>query len=289
MKRVLLALFTVFVTFAMNIPDAEARRFGGGRSFGMQRDSGIFKKPTAPTTAPATAGKTPAAAGQTPQKRSWLGPLAGLAAGLGIAALLSHLGLGEEFASLVMLALLIAAAFALFRFFRSRSQGASTQGGLGYAGAGSPGTSQRSMHGGPPPGAAPAAAARATAQSAAHEDFDTAGFERQAKLNFIRLQTASDSGNVEDIREFTTPEVFAEIAMQLRERGDQPQQTDVIDLDAEVLDVSEQSGSYVVSVRFSGTLREEPEAAPAAFNEIWHLSKPVAGEDGWRIAGIQQG
>lgn len=148
MKRFLVALFTVFVSFAMNVPDAEARRFGGGRSFGMQRDSGIFKKPTAPTTSPATAGKTTTAAGQTPQKRSWLGPLAGLAAGLGIAALLSHLGLGEEFASIVMLALLVAAAFALFRFFRARAQGASGQGGLGYAGAGS-GTSQRSLHGGP--------------------------------------------------------------------------------------------------------------------------------------------
>ena len=286
MKRFLVALFTVFVSFAMNVPDAEARRFGGGRSFGMQRDSGIFKKPTAPTTSPATAGKTTTAAGQTPQKRSWLGPLAGLAAGLGIAALLSHLGLGEEFASIVMLALLVAAAFALFRFFRARAQGASGQGGLGYAGAGS-GTSQRSLHGGPPPGSAPAAAARSVQEG--HDDFDTAGFERQAKLNFIRLQAASDSGNVEDIREFTTPEVFAEIAMQLRERGEQPQQTDVIDLDAEVLDVSEQGGSYIVSVRFTGTLREERDAAPAAFSEIWHLSKPAVGNDGWRIAGIQQG
>lgn len=77
--------------------------------------------------------------------------------------------------------------------------------------------------------------------------------------------------------------------MQLRERGEQPQQTDVIDLDAEVLDVSEQGGSYIVSVRFTGTLREERDAAPAAFSEIWHLSKPAVGNDGWRIAGIQQG
>ncbi|MCB1893730.1 MAG: Tim44 domain-containing protein [Zoogloeaceae bacterium] len=286
MKRFLVALFTVFVSFAMNVPDAEARRFGGGRSFGMQRDSGIYKKPTAPTTSPATPGKTTGATGQTPQKRSWLGPLAGLAAGLGIAALLSHLGLGEEFASIVMLALLIAAAFAVFRFFRARAQGTGNPGGLGYAGAGA-GNSQRSMHREPAPGSAPAAAAR-TAQEE-HEGFDAAGFERQAKLNFIRLQAASDTGNVEDIREFTTPEVFAEIAMQLRERGDQAQQTDVIDLDAEVLDVSEQGGSYIVSVRFSGTLREEQDAAPATFSEIWHLSKPAVGSDGWRIAGIQQG
>ncbi|MCB1908357.1 MAG: Tim44 domain-containing protein [Rhodocyclaceae bacterium] len=282
MKRFLLSLFTVIVGFTMNVPDAEARRLGGARSFGMQRDSGIFKKPTAPVTSPAAPGKTTTAPGTTPQKRSWLGPLAGLAAGLGIAALLSHLGLGEEFAGLVMLALLIAAGFALLRFIMARAR-AGADARLGYAGAGS-GVHQRSVHGEPPPATAAAAGGPQDGGPA----FDSAGFEREAKLNFIRLQAAFDAGNLEDIREFTTPEVFAEIAMQLRERGDQSQQTDVIELDAEVLDVSDQAGSHIVSVRFSGTLREDADAAPAAFSEIWHLRKPIDDNDGWRVAGIQQ-
>ena len=86
----------------------------------------------------------------------------------------------------------------------------------------------------------------------------------------------------------TTPEVFAEIKMQVMERANAPQQTDVVELHAEVLDVAEEAGQYVVSVRFHGLLREEADAAPAPFNEAWHLVKPVQGNEGWRIAGIEQ-
>jgi len=93
---------------------------------------------------------------------------------------------------------------------------------------------------------------------------------------------------LEDIRAFTTPEVFAEIRMQLAERGSTPQRTDVVELNAEVLEVAEENGQYIVSVRYSGLLREEVDAAPAPFDEIWHLTKPVSGARGWLIAGIQQ-
>ncbi|HMU17267.1 MAG TPA: Tim44-like domain-containing protein, partial [Thauera aminoaromatica] len=118
--------------------------------------------------------------------------------------------------------------------------------------------------------------------------FDAEGFARQAKLNFIRLQAANDAGNLDDLREFTTPEVFAELCMQVNERKGAGQRTDVVELNAQVIDVAEENDRYVVSVRFSGLLREQAEAAPEAFDEIWHLSKPLAGSGGWLIAGIQQ-
>ena len=44
----------------------------------------------------------------------------------------------------------------------------------------------------------------------------------------------------------------------------------------------------IVSVRFEGTLREQAEAEPVAFNEVWHLVKPTDAEGAWRIAGVQQ-
>ncbi len=280
MKRLLIALFTIFVGFAMTVPEVEARRLGGGRSFGMQRDSTLFKKPTAPTTSTATGTKATAASTQTPPKRSWLGPLAGLATGLGLAALLSHFGLGEEFAGVVMLMLLLfAALFILKRVFGRAAQGSANR--MSYAGAPAqpafgPGTERVS------------ASETGSGSAPAAQDFDTAGFEREAKLNFIRLQAASDNGNLDDIRAFTTPEVYAEIAMQLQERGAQPDRTDVVELNAEVQDVSEDDDRFVVSVHFSGLLRESPESAPARFSELWHLIKPTSGSEGWRIAGIQQ-
>jgi predicted lipid-binding transport protein (Tim44 family) len=118
--------------------------------------------------------------------------------------------------------------------------------------------------------------------------FDAEGFARQAKLNFICLQAANDSGNLDDLREFTTPEVFAELKMQLAERGNAEQRTDVVELNAEVVEVAEEAGRYVVSVRFNGLLREEAGGPPSHFDEIWHLTKPVAGGSGWVVAGIQQ-
>lgn len=280
MKNFLVSLFAVVFGAMLIVPEAEAKRFGGGRSFGMQRDSTQLSKPAtapAPRDATSAAGRTGTAG--TPPKRSWMGPLAGLAAGLGIAALLSHLGLGEEFASMVMLALLVFAGIMLLRFVLSRLAPSPRQ--PGYAGAGAPGMQRSAL-------STAAASAPGVSTGASFGDFDVAAFERQAKLNFIRLQAAADKGDIDDIRAFTTPEVYAEVAMQLRERGDHPAHTDVIELDASVLDVSEEEGRYIVSVRFSGTLREDPAAAPESISEIWHLVKPVRGSEGWRVAGIQQ-
>jgi hypothetical protein len=118
MKRILISLFAVFISFAFVLPDAEARRMGGSKSFGMQRTAPA-KQDTTTTAQPKQ--QSTAAPTTAPQKRSWMGPIAGLAAGLGLAALFSHLGLGEEMASFLMLALLAMAAFMLFRFFMRRN------------------------------------------------------------------------------------------------------------------------------------------------------------------------
>ena len=125
-------------------------------------------------------------------------------------------------------------------------------------------------------------------RSCAGAGFDAEGFARQAKLNFIRLQAANDAGNLDDLREFTTPEVFAEICMQLNERRGSEQRTDIVELNADVIDVAEEDNRYIVSVHFTGQLREEADAVPAPFDEIWHLTKPLSGSGGWLIAGIQQ-
>lgn len=292
MKRMLITL-----TFAVAIAglgfqsgDAEAKRLGGGSSFGMQRSApapsqqAVPPKPATPTqqaapaqaTNPATAAAP--AAGQA-GKRSWLGPVAGLAAGLGLAALLSHFGLGEEMASLLMVALLVFAAIFVFRllFRRAAPQG------MQYAGAGNTGSVRPMPFEAAKPGAGEAAPAGPIPAG-----FDAEGFLRQAKLNFVRLQAANDRGDMDDLKSFTMPEVFAEIQMQFQERGRAAQQTDVIQLDAALLEVVTEGEQHIASVRFSGLLREGAAAAPAAFDEIWHLTKPVDGSFGWRVAGIQQ-
>jgi predicted lipid-binding transport protein (Tim44 family) len=125
-------------------------------------------------------------------------------------------------------------------------------------------------------------------QSVIPAGFDTPAFLRQAKSNFIRMQAAWDKSDTNDIREFTTPEMFAELKMQLTERGTETNHTDVVSLEAELLGIDQTDVEYLASVRFSGMVKESEHAAAEAFREVWILSKPVTGNMGWLLAGIQQ-
>lgn len=299
---------------------SDAKRLGGGRPAGMQRDMPARTAPDAPPPKPAApsqqaapaaptapmAGAAPAAAA----KRSWMGPIAGLAAGLGIAALMSHLGLGEAFGNFLMLALLAVAAIFLVRFVMRRMGAGTPARGPALAGAGAPAASpwqtpaasERRGLDMPPaaaanvPAAGPPVAAEAPAVEAAPAvtpafvpaSFDSEGFSRIAKMIFIRMQAANDSADLNDLRAFTTPELFASIRLDLQERGNAPQQTDVVQIDAEVLDVAQETERQVVSVRFHGLVRELRDSGATPFDEVWHLVRPVDGSREWAIAGIQQ-
>ena len=104
---------------------------------------------------------------------------------------------------------------------------------------------------------------------------------------FIRLQAANDAGDLNDLRAFTTPEMFA--SAQARSAGARhaTQQTDVVRVDAEVLEVASEPERQIVSVRFHGLIREDADGGAAPFDEVWHLVKPVDGSREWAIAGIQ--
>jgi len=291
MKHLFLSLFAVFLAFALPMQDAEAKRFGGGKSFGFQRDNPSQRQATPRRNADVPPAQQNPAGGAAAQagKRSWMGPIAGLAAGLGLAALASHLGLGEEFANLLLIALAVMAVIFLFKWLGRGRQQPGMQRGMQYAGAGNATGNVPAYN--PAPAAPLPGSVAAAAQSAAGDlpaGLDEEAFTRQAKLNFLRLQAAYDAGNLDDIREFTSPEMFAEIRLQLAERGDADQQTDVLNLDALVLEALEEDNRYIVSVRFTGLIREEKDAPATDFNEIWHLTRPSQGKQGWVVAGIQQ-
>lgn len=307
MKSFTLMAAVLALGLSLTISDAEAaKRFGGGKSSGMQRESVTSQRaapsssPTAPNQAAAPmAAKQPAAAaaGQAAQpKRSWMGPLAGLAAGLGLAALASHFGFGEELASMMLIGLLVLAVLMVVGFILRKKAAAQQPalagaGGMQYAGADfnrAPQPAHQPAHQAPDGSFQAMAPQAAAVSSSIPADFDVEGFLRNAKVNFIRLQAANDAGNLEDIREFTSPEMFAEIKMNFVERGKDAQQTDVVSLEAEVLDVTQESTRYLVSVRFHGLIREGAEGVADPFDEIWHLMKPVDGSRGWVVAGIQQ-
>ncbi|MBL8350268.1 MAG: Tim44 domain-containing protein [Burkholderiaceae bacterium] len=314
MKNLLFALSVAVAAVSLGLAptDADAKRLGGGKAAGMQRQAppanaaptSPAATPNAPAAAPAAQPGAAAAAGTAaaPGKRSWLGPVAGLAAGLGLAALFSHLGMGEGLANFVMLALLAVVAFIAIRFVMSRIGGnARRAGGPQLAGAGAPlggsgpGWQQPSAEPAPlqrsalaTPAAAGAAAGPVgpTAVTTLPGGMAAADFERLAKMVFIRMQAANDAANVDDLRKFTTPELFASLRLDLQERGAARQQTDVVHIEAQVVEVAQDKGLDIVTVRFHGLIRETPESGAEAFNELWHLVRPADGQGDWAIAGI---
>ncbi|MDP4299266.1 Tim44 domain-containing protein [Leptothrix discophora] len=324
MKQGWMAALAVAVAMVTWTVDADAKRLGSGGSAGMQRSMPAkpMQNQQATPAQPATPAQqaqagAPAAAGAaaTPPKRNWLGPIAGLAAGLGIAALLSHLGMGEAVSNFLMMALLAVAVVFLVTWLMRRfgagkgKNGAANQPAYAYAGTGSPSTSaepastvasapvlQRNALPGSAAdsfridGGAPAVAPQAAGFAAPTlpADFDASAFERIARMIFIRMQTANDRGDLDDLRQFTTPELFANIRLDLQDRGGKTQQTDVEQVAAQVIDFDREPARDVVSVRFHGLIREEAGAAAAGFDEIWHLVREDSAPQVWRIAGIQQ-
>ncbi|HEY4072828.1 MAG TPA: Tim44-like domain-containing protein [Herbaspirillum sp.] len=328
MKKVFIALFVAVLTLSAGIPDAEARRMGGGGSFGKQSQKA--SRPTPPQNqmaAPAKPAAAPAAAGPAAGAKPspWKGILGGALLGLGLGALLSSMGMGGALASMIstmlMVGLIATVAMLAYRWYKRRTGGvpgstpafANTANAPGafptalfpknsenrmdpaqpaslqHASEASAGSSTSNMTpGGVAASGLDTVAGNDTEPWGVPADFDTQGFLRHAKTYFIRLQAAWDKADVNDISEFTTPEMFAEIKMQIQERGAAANHTDVMALDAELLGIDTVNNDYLASVKFSGMIKEDANTPTAAFSEVWNLSKPVSGSGGWTLAGIQQ-
>lgn len=309
MKNFLIVAMLALFTTLFAVGDADARkRLGGGKSTGMQKESvpkDVPKVPAQNTVAPAGAA-APATAAATPSGMSkWMGPLAGLAAG----GLLASLFMGGGFSGLKIMDILLFAglafgAFMLFRMFMQKkamsNSGANAQThyvGTNPNGAFTPAPAAPLPPSGLAAGApaigsklmTPASIDTTTAAPRIPADFDIVGFERQARFAFIRLQAANDSKDLNDIRDFTTPEMYAELSLQIQERGDAPQKTEIVSLNVNVLEVTTENQRAVASVRYSGEIREEVGGPAEAFDEVWHVSKRLDdAKSTWLLAGIQQ-
>jgi predicted lipid-binding transport protein (Tim44 family) len=302
MKTFIVTLLTLVVAGAMLLPEpADAKRSGGGKSFGRQYSQPA--KPAQPPAAQQTPRQqaAPGAAGQRPSGASrWLGPLAGLAAG----GLLASLFFGDAFEGFqimdfLLIALLIFGGVMLFRMLRQRGAGGARpahagagagpmpHGGVGY---------DRAEAGGPIGGSTGlgglAGASQDPAAQGADEAptwFDAAGFVEGAKTHFIRLQAAWDRSDFADIRDYTSPQMYAELKREREALGDSPNDTEVVRIDAELRSVQRDGDQVVASVRFNGLIREETSGTANPMDEVWHVAHRWDNADGdWIIVGIQQ-
>ena len=303
--------------------DADARRMGGGGSFGKQ-STNVMKRqapatPVQNVTNSAAKPATPGAAAAT--KRPLGAMLGGLAAGLGLAWLAQSLGFGEGFGQVLMLLLFAVLAAAAFRWFmRSRHPVAQGQGArpLAFQGAAG-GAAVQEPRPYRPENVGNDASARPWERSNAMPfeapgsggnsgsmigsaltgsqswgippGFDVQGFLDAAKTNFVTLQAAWDKSDIASLRAMMTDEMLGEIRTQLAEReahtGGPANHTDVVMIDAKLLGIEDIGSDYMASVEFSGMIREDLSAGPSPFREVWNMTKPKSGTSGWLVAGVQ--
>jgi predicted lipid-binding transport protein (Tim44 family) len=290
----MMALAGIAFGLGLAIQDAEAaRRLGGGKSIGSQRESVTQRQATQPPARDAQQAQAPSAAPQAAQPRPgmgrWLAPLAGLAAGLGLAYLFGD-QMGTILTALLLgLALAFVAALVMRALARKGPQPAMQGAGGGltrYDGMGS-----ETVAAPPPSQTTPAGSEpdyRAQFTRRIPEGFNVDAFLRQAKKSFIELQSANDRADMQAIRELATDEVANAIRDEIAARGETRQHIDIVTLNADLLELVTESGMHWASIRFSGMLREEDGGVPTPFEEVWNLQKPAAGDAGWLLAGIQQ-
>lgn len=317
-------LLVVALTFTTLHAEA-AKRLGGGKSMGQQSNNVTQREAVKPAPAPTPAqnaapaaqpspAAAPAAAAQ-PQRKPWGAMLGGLAAGLGLAWLASSLGMGEAFGQILMFGLIALAVMVVIgMIMRRRQPQAANTSPYAFEGAGAPAdprtlpqynpnnvgndASARPMDTDPTyqPTAARSGAIIGSSLSGNQTwgipaDFDSLSFINAAKQNFMTLQHAWDRSDVSTLRSMMTDTMLTEIKTQLAEReanaSGQPNQTDVVMLDAQLLGIEEVGEFYMASVEFSGLIREEPSAGPTPFREVWNMTKPKNGNSGWLVAGVQ--
>ena len=272
MSKWLLTATIIGLGTALVATDVDARRLGGGRNIGAQRSV-----TTPPAQTPAKPAQQQAAQGQQQGAQQpaaanagsrWMPILGGLALG----GILGYLFGGSGLLGFLLLALLAIAAVVGIRALMHRRSEAPRP--VQFAGI------RETVNVQPPVTGQAVTPARAKVPAG----FDESSFLRAARMNFLKLQAANDAGRLDEIREFTTNELYEE----LRRDYAPGAQTEVDDLEAELLELATQGAEHWASVRFTGSVREAAGAERQAFAEVWNLVKPADGSSGWLLAGIQQ-
>lgn len=285
MRKALICSITLSA-FALlwSLPDdADARRLGGGRSFGSKPQ---YQRSTPKPTSPQQDGTAARQQSQSAPQGSQMAARPGLFGGAGgmlggflmgglIGSMLFGGGQGSGGPGLLDIILIGGGLLLLYRFLRSRRTAIQGAGPMTFQ-SHVPGLGTDDFRGQP-------------SASKVLPGFDEAEFLKGAKAAYARLQTSWDKRDMEDIRQFTTPEVWEEIRRQTSE-DPTPGRTEIVLINGSLQDVKRDGGRTVASVFFDVLLREgQADDVAKSVQELWHFSRDetVPGSF-WRLEGIQQ-
>ncbi|MEO3355987.1 Tim44 domain-containing protein [Acinetobacter haemolyticus] len=116
---------------------------------------------------------------------------------------------------------------------------------------------------------------------------EPAAFLRVARQRFNHIQSMNTASNIQEIRRYLTPDLYASMYQDIMANQDQDV-AEFSNLNAMVTESTTENGQYIVSVRFTGTVSEDLNSLPQPFTEIWHFVKPAGSQQDWVVAGIQQ-
>jgi len=292
MKKLL--LLTMIAGFGLSllgiVDDADARRFGGGMSFGNHRSvsppsqSRMFNQRKA---APQRSG----AAGQRGSARTGM---MGMLGGLALGGMLGAMFFGGAFEGINLFdILIIGGIIALVLMFLKRRAAA---GQASFAGA-QPSSSPDFPQDFSTDGDADIvdSAPQQPVGAALRPDINAKHFIPAAKDIYVRMQKAWDNNDIEDIRKFCTAEIAERIGRDMK--PGQSNVTEVATLNAEIADSWIESDLEWVAVNYSAMLREQTlddsgatlDDQTAEVNEVWIFQHaPKSDDPTWYLAGIQQ-
>lgn len=277
MQRFLSIAMALCLSLTLSL-DANAARFGGGKSSGSAPVHQTRQAaPATPAAAPNAAARPPAASGAS----RWLGPLAGIAAG----GMLAAMFMGDGFDGIQLFDILIMAliAFLIFRFIaRRRAQQAPTMAGAGapYQREAAP-TGQNPIFGS---SAAPAAAPAINAPAWFNEE----RFLEAARGHFQALQQHWDANEIDKIAEFVTPTMLQFLKKERAELGDAFQSTYIDNLSVQLDGVDDRADRTIATLTFSGISKSSRFDKGEAFSESWNMERQPGENQPWLVAGIRQ-
>lgn len=297
MKKLLTLTILSLALIAFGLQAAEAKRFGGGKSFGYSKKVAPKQfKNTPPSAAPAATGSAAKSGATASGASRFLGPLAGLAAGGLLAAML--FGDGFEGLQMMDILLFVLIGVGIWMFLKRRRAATAYTGAPYQTPTAKPQYQQRQAAESTQTSAYDANAGGSLIGSAVSGEaetllvapawFDEAAFIDGAKGHFVAVQKAWDALDASELESYCTPELFAALQAEMAGLTPESNHTEVDELNAETASMSVDGDYFIVSVRFSGFIKENAGADAHTFSEIWHIRRLAEGSGNWLIAGIQQ-
>lgn len=284
MRTLITTCFALLLGLVMTPDMAEAKRLGGGSSFGKSYSTPKRVAP-APSKEQTAAGSATRSTTGT-RSRGFGGMLGGLLAG----GLLASLFMGGAFEGIQIMDILLIAVigFVLFKLFaRSKVQPAQPA----YA-APDGGMMRQQPESAPQPaapvfGTAGGSIASVSSKLNLPDWFNEKAFIDGAQQHFIHLQKAWDTQDWSDIRDYMSDEMF-EALQQERAKLPAQQHTEVDSVMADLINFIDEQDHVVASIHFYGWIAESGQST-SEFSEIWHLSRDMTrANTDWKIVGIEQ-